>query len=382
MPTPTTADHSAPSFEREAGRPARNIFAPAQSTDEIAAQFMEAIDFGDDPDPTPPSVSPADGEAARADSGASPEVPESSEPVVENPEEAVEPVEAADPATEEESGGIRTMGELAEAFGVEEDAVLSSIHITGEDGAEVPLAAVVDAWRSQPDAVAAAAERDEFEAQFDERQTQLTGEHDAQMRQALDLTQILQQQLIGSRIPASELAQLEQSDPEAAFRARNDQLQREEALRNALGQMRGHAEHLQKQDAERSQRVQSRELEKLGKVWPELVNPATADKTDAAIRQYLGGKGMRKAEIDGINSSAAFSIIRDAMRNSSNALKGETALRLAKEKGLKAPDLPPQARADAPGVNQLAADKLQGLHKKLQGSGDVHDAAAIFKEML
>lgn len=357
-------------------RPGMDLTAltSSPSETEIAAQFAQAMG-GDEEPPPEPAAPPKEPQGEEPPPEAPPEDGDSEEPTVEDPTAEEQPSEEGEPGT------IRTMSQLAEVFDVDPDDLLTELHITDDDGKEVPLQDVVSAWRAQPEAAAVASERYEMEQQFDTQRSKMRVEHDQRMIQAAELVSILNHQLIGSQPSETELMELRANDSEAAMARELEFMRKREDLEGTLFKIRAvHAQRQEEVTAERAALVK-RELSKMPTIWPELANPKTFPETDRAMRSYLGGKGFKAEDINGIADSRFFGIIRDAMEGSHLRKSGKLAIAKAKEQGLRAPRPTPKALAEEPGQRQRKASDLKGRFDRLRQTGSVKDAAAVFQEM-
>jgi hypothetical protein len=284
------------------------------------------------------------------------------------------------PPAQDDAGGIRTVAQLAAAHEVEESMLLEQIHITTEDGNEIPLSTVVAGYLAQPGAEQAVEERAGFEAQYEERATEQRAMHDEALMRVGHLAQVLQQNMLGSMPSPEEMIRLQTEDPQAFAEARLQQLDVQQKVGQAMNflneeyQKRGAAE-----DSKHGQWVKDESAKKL-KIFPDLANEATRKQQENAISSYLGGLGFKAAEITALEDSRMYRVVRDALYGSKVRKAGATELAAARDKGLTPPKPAPTARIEAPTNAQTNVARSAALRAHAKQTGSVADAAAVFRD--
>jgi hypothetical protein len=281
-----------------------------------------------------------------------------------------------------EDGAIHTVAQLAEVMGVEQDGLLAGITIDDAEGNAVALSDVVGAWRATPDAEALAEERVGLEAQYGQRHTELQAQHDEVMTQASSLVQMLHSEIMSGPDDAA-IQLMEVDDPQGAREARLLRMERTQMIERTLGQLQTESQRRAegRQQAE-STRLQG-EMRRVGRFWPEIINPATRTEVHQTIRSYLGGVGATKEQIDSnLNNAVMFRVLKDALHGAAVRKAAKGGIEKLKERGLAAPRPAPQARQEAPGPEALDAKERSRRFGKLEQSHSIDDAAAVFEGML
>jgi hypothetical protein len=355
-----------------------DLRAPAPNFQELAKRFDVVLQREDaEAQGTPPPVAVA------------PPVPEVPEPPQPTPPPEAEPdatpptppaPDAEPPPAQEDDGGIRTLSQLAAAHDVEESMLLDTIHITTEDGNDIPLSTVLSGYLAQPGAEQAAEERSGFEAQYEERATEQRAIHDEALMRVGHLAQVLQQNMLGSMPSPEEMIRLQTEDPQAFAEAR---LQQHDAQQRVGQAMKFLDDEYQKrgaeQDSTHAQWVKDESAKKL-KIFPDLANEATRKQQETAISSYLGGLGFKAADIATLEDSRMYRVVRDALYGAKVRKAGAANIAAARDKGLTPPKPAPTARIEAPTNAQTNVARSAALRAHAKQTGSVADAAAVFRD--
>ena len=316
-------------------------------------------------EPVVPPEAPAAPQADPNDQGALP------------PEEP--PPEAAEGEQPPDDGGIHTVAQLAAHHGVQESELLDVIHITTEDGNQIPLSTVVTGYLSQPEAEQAAQERALLETQFEQRRAELESVQDQALLRVGHLAKIMQDDLIGAMPSAEEMGRLKVEDTERYNEIRLRSMEMQQRVQQAIGFLdQEYGERIQKEE-ERLKNWRETEAKKVMKIFPDLANPATAKQQDLAISSYLGGIGFTAEEIAGLHDSRLYRVLRDAMYGSKVRKMGQAKLAEARDRGLPTPKPGPRARVEPPGPNQQKEQQIAALVARQKQTGSVDDTAAILR---
>lgn len=276
-------------------------------------------------------------------------------------------------------GGISTLGELAQMFGVHEQQLTDSVHITTADGHAVPLSTAIRGYLSQPNAEQIIQERAQGEVELEQERGRLQGIHDEAILRVGHLAKALHEVGIGTS--QAELTHLQVQDPLAYDRERVRIMERQTAIDGAMRNLDAEAQRVMAdRDREHTAWVQ-RETDKRMKIFPDLANPATRAQQELAIKSYLGGIGFNGQEQEGLQDARHYSVIRDALYGSEVRKLATQRIASAKQRGLPAPAAAPSSRPETPGIHQQHEAELTRLVTSHRERGTVDSAAAVFKQM-
>ena len=285
-------------------------------------------------------------------------------------------------AEAEAADTINTLAGVAEVFDVEEAEFLDTVTLQNTDGEDFTLTQVIEAWREQPGAAGAIAEREANTAQLATERTQLRETHDTALSNLAQLAQAHHRILVGQQLPESETARLRESDPEAYNAYRLHQMEGRELLQRTLDAITQETDKRSAEDASGRQAMIETNFKEVQRAWPALQDQKTAVKVEAQLRQYLGGIGFAREEMDSVTDPRLYRILRDALRGSALSKNGSKKLAAARDKGLRRPTTRPKARGEdaTPGMEREA--RAKGLTEAHRKSQSVESAAALLKNLI
>ena len=372
QPVPAAAPQLTPQAA-QAAQVAPAAPAPAFSLAAPIPAAPEAGPYGTDyPDPFAPSP-PQSVPTAAAVASPADVIPDTNEG------QAPETPESAPPVGDE--GGIRTMHQLATAFGVEEPVLLQSLQIKTGDGNDVPLSAVIAGYLANPEAEQVALQRLTLDQENDTYRSELRATHDEALLRTAHLAQTLHTQLLGAQPSPEEARRMQAEDPDQWNAKRVELMERERALGESLRQLEEEGQRRSGEESRSNQEWLNKQAEEVMDIFPDLKNPATMTQQRTAINSYLGGIGFNSTEIQELADSRMYRVIRDALYGSHVRKRASQNIAAARDKGLPAPTPAAGGRLEQPGEGQLRSERLTALREEHRSAGSVDSAAAYFKEM-
>lgn len=276
---------------------------------------------------------------------------------------------------EEDEGGIETLPQLAEAFGVEEQALRDALRVDlGEErGGEVTLGQLIERATAAPDT----SRVDEAASAYEQQAAQLHEQWGEHMRQMAARSNALMNLI---EADDAKIAQArERGDSDEVLRLMDDQQRRRQALEGAIGQMRQSEQQWQQQQAQDEKKHRERETQKLQQKMPAWRDPVKSQAAMSAIEKTLTAIGFSKEEVESLTDHRAIIAAHkaaeyDRLVEKIRAGKKKTALKLPKVLKRSARDDKAPQRASA----RRSKDKMT----RLRSSGSEVDAAAVLLDRI
>jgi len=346
----------------ENAEPTQRPLPPEQR---LSALFDSSVPEAEAPRETKPEAKP---KAAPVET---PDEPEAAEPA-----EAKEATEAPDDA---DAISVESLGELAEALGVEVSELYNlRIPVTSTDGerSDVSLGEWKDSYQAAQKSTKLQQELETRRAAFEQETAQATQQMQSRLKEVDALVNATEGQLL-REYQGTDWDRLRADDPSEWAARRQDFIERQNAI-NAAKQ-RAHAE-VQRLEREQTERVRKFRAEALQRERPALKDavPEWKDETKAKAEQaqlfdYLVSSGFRTEDVSSIIDHRVVVLARKAMLWDKRSKEGQEAtkklVRVAPKRVLK------------PGAAQTKADKQADaaavLRARLKKSGRMEDFAAL-----
>jgi hypothetical protein len=344
--------------------------------DEIAGRietFLEQTDseFAPDDDGGEPDKGEGSNEPASQEE-AEPEVSQETDEETEGEEGKPEQAGEEGQPDDDDSGAVETLSDLAQAFEVEEDAILDGLNVTPAEGAEpVSLRALVDRYNEGPQTATDPA----VELAFKQKQTELEGEYSQRQQDLQILTTAMLDILDGEK---SQLASLE-NDPHAYMELRTAIDKKQEAVQRAIGHFRKNEAELTERRNEEFEATIKIEADKLMKARPAWREEAPRREAMAQINAHLKARGFEDSEINELYDSRMVLIAHEASEYARlmTKVKGGKAKKLLK---LPKVNLKRTAR-DETAPKREAQKRSDELWERLERTGDDAAAAALIADI-
>jgi hypothetical protein len=283
-------------------------------------------------------------------------------------------VEAAEVGDEE----VRTMSDLARMFEVDETELLNHLEVEGADGTPVPLAKVIDSFRTSPAAELTLNELIAQKAAVAQEAANLRAKTDEQVKELAMQAQVLLD-MTSAEFNGVNWKQLELEDPQQYLLMKNKQAEHGQVIQRAIDKMRGIEGERSEEAKQNYAVVRANEIKSLHAKKPEWANPTVASEAMADTNAYLTEMGLTPQEINGLTDHRQLLIAWEAAQY--RKLKNQTPKKMAKLRNLPKPKgvLRSSARRDT------SVDSKKQSQKKLdrlKQTGDEVDAARLFEEHL
>lgn len=373
------------------------MFTPGDTLDESAGK-IEGLLGGTEP--TEKSIEEVEDKSSETDTQDTEEVTEETEVEETEVEETeVEDTESEDSDEDADQNETDTESEeeedttdielpvFAKLLGIEENAlevdddgnIFVSTKIDGEPG-KVNIPDLIKSYQLQGHVNKKSEELAQARKEFDTQKDQLLNEYGAKLNEQAGFISALEQAFM-SKYNGIDWADLQANDPAryAALQVEaTNQKTKIEALRNSINQESlEFQQNQQNQYMERMQKKVADEKEALLQAMPEWKNSTLAQQEAGKIGNYLKNAGFNDGEIDSIVDHRALLIARKAMLYDDLQNASETAKVKRVKKTMKVVK-PGAART----TKQKRDDNYIAKQKKLQKSGHVDDAAALFFDLI
>lgn len=319
-----------------------------------------------------------DAEDAPADDEPKKKLPPPPDPDDEEEEPApAKPAEGEpdDGGEEEAPAAIETVGELARAFEVEPDELLSTLRVDlGEErGGEVTLKHLIDSYSQAPDLapihdVAQRYEALAAETQKESRaifQNTIAAARQLQELIAIDESEIERAKGEGDATRALELVTLNQ--------------RRGAALTKAIQAMRDQEAHFGEQNTKSEDAYRAREFQSLVAKMPRWRDEKVGRAAMEQLRKSAVSLGFKSEEIEALTDHRAILAMWKASEYDRIV---EKVRGTAKKKVLALPKNLPAAAGLSPTKAEAAKKRGKEKWSRLKRSGDERDAAAVIFDML
>lgn len=281
--------------------------------------------------------------------------PEAQEPAAVEPEAAQEP---AEPAAEPEAASA-------------EDDPLVTVKIDGKE-VEIPMSELKNGYQRQADytrkTMEASAERKAADAEKAAAANERNTYAQNLVRMQAQLEGALQEQ------QGIDWNRLIQEDPQTYLAQKHLYEQRQAALQQNYAHQQQLSQQMQAEQAQQFQdHLKAQQDELLAKL-PEWKDEAKAKAEKTALREYLTSQGIPEQDINSLADAKSVVIARKAMLYDQMISKAQAA----QKKVATAP-----AKVERPGTGEAPGlDRRSSAFQKLNKSGRVEDAAAVFSSFL
>lgn len=269
---------------------------------------------------------------------------------------------------------ITTFSELAEHLGVETDYLKTlriPTKVDGKEG-ESTLEDLIASYQTQQHVTNKSKETSDLKRQLESQQSEMEQTFNQKLQDAAQLTQILEQQLMGE-LKDIDWNELRESDPGeyAAQKVRySERTQEIQNLKQAL------SNNLQTATAEQSEKQLTEQREKLYGHIPEWTKDDVRKTESQEVAQYLRDSyGTTQEELDAMVDHRIVVLARKAMlfdKGKSNAKPKKAKLKTLPKVGT--------GRKTTTGDKRGAVRK--SAEKRFKANPTTNNAAAIFKDMM
>lgn len=335
----------------------------AQSPSVIASQFAaydENLNRGDTP---AANIQPSE-------LGASP---------TPTPSDNVQQADEGDQQPAGDDNGIHTSDQLAAVFdGVDDadDLFQSITHTVGDRS--FTLAEAIDGFIKQPNAEEWETRRSELEVEFTHKAQNLNVTHEAAMKQMASVTTSLRSMLDQDSSPG-DMDALLSSDPVAYQAQQLKNQSRKLALANAESETKRLEDTATRERQATVQSFQAEQTRLLQAKFPEWFDPIQGPQVKLKLEAYARTKGFTDSDMSNIEDHRMFLVLKDAALGAELRSKGAQAIKEARDKKLPAPSSKQAARGEIPGKGEKGIQSRAASMQRLQQSGSLEDAAAVFE---
>lgn len=282
--------------------------------------------------------------------------------------------EKAEDDEEEGEGGIETLSQLAEAFGVDEKELRGALRVDlGEERGEATLGELIERASAEPDT----SRVDEAVSAYEQQASQLHEQWSEQTRQLAARANALMNLIEADDSRISQAR--ERGDSEEVLRLLDDQQRRREALNGAIGHMQQSERQWKAQQAEDERKYRERETQLLQRKMPALRDPAKSQAAMAAIEKSLTGVGFTQDEVESLTDHRAILVAHKAAEYDRLAAK----IRAGKKKAaLKLPRVLKRSARDDKAPQRATAKRSKDKMTRLRSSGSEADAAAVLLDRI
>lgn len=349
-----------PAVEEASAAPA--AAAPEPGSEELTAEELAALEAQENAEPgdeTPP---------------VEPETPP------EAPAEGEEPPETEPAAPADHT----TLKMVAEAVGVEEADLLSRVVVDGPDGKPIPLQAALEAFRKAPAAAQLHQELETRRVELEGERTRLTTEAEAAIQRSYEFTRAAAA-LLQHEESQIDWKTLEREDPQQYLierRRRDERVAQFQRLWDGFGT---EAQRGAQANGQARARFQNDELRALQTKVPELAKDDFRKGFFDDIRELLHSVGFKDEEIDPkvlpiLDDHRVWLALHEGAKQ--HKLRKTGALKLTPLRKLPKPSVPSASRKEELSNVAKDAQRRNLLAARLRKTGDIRDAAAIFKELV
>lgn len=324
----------------------------------------------------------SEAEASPDQSKAQPE--ESGEPESETLETKATEEEPEKKDAQEEEIALSTVAELAEATGLEMDAILGlKVQAKIDDKvSEVPLSQILKSYQLEGHLTKEQQKVSEFKKALEyEKETRIKA-LDEKLKTADAVVVALEKQIMGEFQSVNWL-ELRQTDPAEYAARKQEYAERYQQIEQLKHGVRGELQKLEQEGMEEARKTHEKYIQeqasKATEFFPELSNPEKAGVFKSELKSYLQSPpyGYSEAEIDsGVVDHRQLVLIQKAMLYDKATKKSD----IVKKKVITLPKvLKPGVLK---GTKEQSSDKLKALRDKLKKTGKPDDAANLIRHLL
>ncbi|GAF78984.1 unnamed protein product, partial [marine sediment metagenome] len=204
-------------------------------------------------------------------------------------------VEAAEVGEEE----VRTMSDLAKMFEVEESELLNHLEVESADGTAVPLAKVIESFRTSPAAEISLNELNAQKAATAQEAANLRAKTDEQVKELAVQAQVLLD-MTSAEFNGINWKQLELEDPQQYLLMKNKQAEHGQVIQRAIEKMRGIEGERSAEAQQNYSVIRANEIKSLHAKKPEWADQAVASAAMSETNAYLQEMGLSTEEINGL----------------------------------------------------------------------------------